>query len=1321
MTLATNIFELFGKIGADDKPAISAIDNVVAKAQSADHTLSNGLNKIGSMASSAGEKLTNMITKPAVGAAAALGSIALVKGFNRLTGIDDARAKLLGLGHDGQSVEEIMKSALTSVKGTSFGMDEAATTAAGAVAAGVEQGESLTKYLSLTADAAAIAGTSMSEMGSIINKVQTGQQAYTDDLNQLADRGLPIYQWLAEEAGVAAGEVKALASEGKISSEMFLAAIEKNIGGAAAVMGENSFKASIANIAAAFGRIGANFLDAGGKGGGFFSTLKPLMSEFLNSLGGLEEKATEFGVKFGESFQQVVNFVMDLKAKFDALDPSMQQLVVKSAGMWAGMAVGAGPALQVFGKYTETLSKVSHGFETMNGVVKGVPGLAQAAFGSAGSSLEGFKSKVSSSKTGIDSLLSSFKSIGSGSLDVFKNLIPDSLLGKVSNFKSMIGSIPTGALAQVGDKVGEISFKFGTWSGRFDNSGIFGKVNSLKSKLGELSPALGKIGSGFSGIASQAAGVTGVVSGLSSKLVGLGSLAFRVLGPAAIIGGLIAGLGVAQTQFGDQLDTFFQMAQTKGPMIIQGLINGINSKLPELMAKGTTLILNFVETITANLPTIIQSGSMLIFNLVAGVAANIPRIIPVILELANTLIRNIILVAPTFLNAGLQIILALAQGISENLPTFIQMIADLVPLILQTLTRMLPMLLEVGLQLIDTLIKSVSENIPLIIQTISVLIPLIVHTLMELLPQLIEGGLRMMMAIVQGVSENLPMIIQLITEMIPLIVETLIQMLPQLIEVGILLFTGLAQGLIEAIPVLIDAIPQLLQIVPIIWESLSTAFSEIDWGAIGTQILDAIFLVFGELTSMLADVFSPVTDWLSGKKEEISQKFSDIATGMQTGWDSTKSFFSDVAGNIGQSFDSMKQKVSEIPTHFDQAKQKVSEVLGSITGYFQEKFGFLLPYIQGIFNGILTYFTGVFELIKNAVLGPILLIVSLFTGGFDEMLLYAQQIGQNILDAIGLMWTGIQEIFSNSVVAVLNWIIEGFTNIASSVWEKMSEVAQTISDKWTEILTWLSELPGRLYEWAVNTFEQVKTAVSTKMTEIYDKIVEKWNAVITWMSELPGRLWDSATAALQRMLDGIVEKATEIKDMVADGWNSAIEFLENIDLVQLGRDAIDGFIDGIWDTIGDIGDAVSGVADSVVGGLKDLLDINSPSRVMRDQIGRFIPQGIAAGITEDADSIQKTLDNVAGSLAFNPDINPELLRADDLSYKLERVPMTAGITGTNQQPFASVQRLVESVNKLVKQIADQPIIVNVTNEGDLDFIRSYVNVENALDETVRKF
>jgi tape measure domain-containing protein len=225
----------------------------------ASSSLSSGMRSVGAVGAKAlGGAMLLGVGAAAAGVSAAFGA-ALTKGFDRLKSIDDAKFKLRALGNSAKDVQGVMDSALASVKGTAFGLGDAATIAASAIAAGVAPGQELTKYLSLTADAAAVAGTSLSDMGMILNQVRTTGSAYTDDLNQLAGRGIPIYQWLGKEAGVAAGEVKKLAADGQISSAMLEAAIQKNIGGAAKTMGE-SFSGSVANAQAALGRLGEAFL-----------------------------------------------------------------------------------------------------------------------------------------------------------------------------------------------------------------------------------------------------------------------------------------------------------------------------------------------------------------------------------------------------------------------------------------------------------------------------------------------------------------------------------------------------------------------------------------------------------------------------------------------------------------------------------------------------------------------------------------------------------------------------------------------------------------------------------------------------------------------------------------------------------------------------------------------------------------------------------------------------------------------------------------------------------------------------------------------------
>src|SRR5699024_4609660 len=193
----------------------------------------------GSAGGGIGSRLVSGMTKTLkVGAVAAGGAVAgilgtaVVKGFGRLSAIENAEAKLKGLGNSAETTSAIMSDALAAVKGTAFGMDEAATTAASAVAAGLKPGKELESYLRLVGDAATIAGTDMSSMGSIFNKVATSGKVQGDVFAQLGDMGIPIVTLLAEEMGVTAEEVYKLGSAGKIGTEEFLAAMSSMSGAA---------------------------------------------------------------------------------------------------------------------------------------------------------------------------------------------------------------------------------------------------------------------------------------------------------------------------------------------------------------------------------------------------------------------------------------------------------------------------------------------------------------------------------------------------------------------------------------------------------------------------------------------------------------------------------------------------------------------------------------------------------------------------------------------------------------------------------------------------------------------------------------------------------------------------------------------------------------------------------------------------------------------------------------------------------------------------------------------------------------------------------
>ena len=189
------------------------------------------------------------------GLGAAVVGLAAKGGISRALAIEDSRAKLDGLGHSAKGVDKIMGDALASVKGTAFGLGEAASAAASAVASGVKPGKDLQRTLKLTGDAATIAGTSFGDMSAIFNKAAATNKVQGDILAQLGDQGIPIVQLLGKTMNKTSDDIYSMSKKGQISFEDLQVAIESGMGGAALKSGK-TFRGAWANVMAALGRGG---------------------------------------------------------------------------------------------------------------------------------------------------------------------------------------------------------------------------------------------------------------------------------------------------------------------------------------------------------------------------------------------------------------------------------------------------------------------------------------------------------------------------------------------------------------------------------------------------------------------------------------------------------------------------------------------------------------------------------------------------------------------------------------------------------------------------------------------------------------------------------------------------------------------------------------------------------------------------------------------------------------------------------------------------------------------------------------------------------
>ena len=294
----------------------------------------------------------------------------------------------------------------------------------------------------------------------------------------------------------------------------------------------------------------------------------------------------------------------------------------------------------------------------------------------------------------------------------------------------------------------------------------FGKIKSpikdiMDAAALEGANGLQKIEALCGNTAQKVAGTMQTIAGITlqtgskmaSGLTSMMGLAMRALMPAALIAVVLAGLGLLYQTFGTQIDSILNLAQAKGPEFITNLVNGIASRMPDLIQQGGHLVSELLDTITANLPAVISGGVTLVQSLVSGLISALPELIPSAINIVTTLVAGIASALPQLIMTGMQLLLALAQGITENLPTLIESAVQALSSFAQGILQNLPSILTTAAQIIGTLALGLIAAIPQLISAIPQVVSAMIDTIMS--TDWLSVGKQVVAAIGEGIFGGL--------------------------------------------------------------------------------------------------------------------------------------------------------------------------------------------------------------------------------------------------------------------------------------------------------------------------------------------------------------------------------------------------------------------------------------------------------------------------------------------------------------------------------------------------------------------------------------
>ena len=727
------------------------------------------------------------IGRVGLGAVATIGggitALAAKGGFARALNIENAQAKLKGLGHSAETIGEIMANANLAVKGTAYGLDEAASVAAAAVASGIKPGEQLTQVLKTVGDTAQIAGMGFSDAGAIFTSVMARGKLQGDDMLQLTSRGVPVLQALSDQLGVSTQDVSEMVSKGEVDFQTFATALDKYLGGSALAAGE-TFSGAMANVRAALSRVGQKAATPALNAlRDTFNVLTPAIDKVNTAL---EPVADKLGTKLSNAVQTVTPWIQRFA---DGMADG--SITLQDIAKHVGLLIGAFSGFTMLGQFGPQILDV---------------------FTAAGNGSSALVSMVSGNMGKIRGVVS-----GAGCLFTDLGTRWGNAMGLIdANFGGVFGMMANRAKTGIGG-IGS------TMVGLFDSKiylplqqgigGIGAKMTAPFQALagrvgGFLAPVTGAFGTAFQGFGTTlAAPIQAGLSGIGNLFLNFFNPAnfLKYFGIAAILGALTLALGALNTSLGGQLQTYVtEFLTVTLPGYITRFQTWVTEQLPALMQSGLTLLTSVIQGITTNLPQLLTTATMLLTTLVDGIANALSTLIPAAMQMVVTLVQGIADNLPRIIESGLNLLAKFVEGILNAIPQLVEALPRIITIFIDGILGMLPSIMETGMNLLLKFVTGIIDAIPELVAALPRIISGFVNGIGKHLPRIIETGLTLLGKLVVGIIKAIPQIIAALPQIISAIWDGLTSV--DWGSLGWNVIQGIKNGLMNAGGAIKDAI-----------------------------------------------------------------------------------------------------------------------------------------------------------------------------------------------------------------------------------------------------------------------------------------------------------------------------------------------------------------------------------------------------------------------------------------------------------------------------------------------------------------------------------
>ena len=547
-------------------------------------------------------------------------------------------------------------------------------------------------------------------------------------------------------------------------------------------------------------------------------------------------------------------------------------------------------------------------------------------------------------------------------------------------------------------------------------------------------------------------------------------------------------------------------------------------------------------------------------------------------------------------------------------------------------------------------------------------------------------------------------------------------------------------------------------------------------------MLDNLKLGYGgtkeEMQRLLADA-----EKLSGVKYDLSS-YADIVEAIhviQTEMGITGTTAKEASTTIQGSVASMKAAwanlmvgMADDTQDFDLLLSNFIESIGTVADNLLPRIGIVIEGMGKLVAGLAPEIASALPTLTNELLPNL---VELGVQSISALVQGIQENGDSLaagaLSIVGTLAEGIAELLpmvadtaASLVVSLADGLTESLPDIIpiaietiSTLVENLTENANTIIDAGIQIILALGEGLIAALPQLIETVPQIVINIANVINDNAPKLVDTAlylitrlavglvQAIPTLVANIP-KIIEAIVAAFmafqwlnlgKQLIDGVangVKKAGE--SMATAAKNAFSKFKSKItgsevatELKNIGKYIIDGIVGGIKNSLSKIANIAGKIKDTLLSKLKGLFRIASPSKLMKEEVGAYIGEGIAVGIEESGqmavDAAEDVADKIADTLTQKRDSLQ--IKLADYGELFERVKTEDGKElfqlGNLKDDIKQLEKYGDAIDKLKEKGISDSLMSEIAGMGvgdALDYMNKLLSMSDTkLDEYVSLF